>query len=148
MSSVKDISEALIKIAYADKNDRIEMMVKLAKDFQNVPYSEIPQVQQELIKEIFEDLNEEVSNDKIQQPSGEAQKPVKAKATKPIVAKPQPQLKLSNLKKGDMFRFPLSEEDLQMGVGDVIYTFDTKIASSYFYKSEFGNFHYKSKKSA
>ena len=34
MNSVKDISEALIKIAYADKTDRIEMIAKLAKDFQ------------------------------------------------------------------------------------------------------------------
>ena len=91
MSSVKDISEALLKIAYADKSDRIEMIAQLAKDFQSVPYSEIPQVQHELIKEIFEDLNEEISNTKTQEPTGEAQKTIIPKTTKakPVVLKPE-----------------------------------------------------------
>jgi hypothetical protein len=91
MNSVKDISEALIKIAYADKTDRIEMIAKLAKDFQSVPYSEIPQVQHELIAEIFGDLSQEISNAKTQEPTGEVQKPVKTKTTKtkPVVLQPE-----------------------------------------------------------
>jgi hypothetical protein len=138
MSSVKDISEALLKIAYADKSDRIEMIAQLAKDFQSVPYSEIPQVQHDLIKEIFKDLNQEVSNDKTQKPTG-TKKPVKDKATKAVAV--QKQLKLSNLKEGDMFTFVLSQEDLEMGVDDVVYTFDAKRGSTYFYKGDFGIFH-------
>jgi hypothetical protein len=91
MNSVKDISEALIKIAYADKTDRIEMIAKLAKDFQSVPYSEIPQVQHKLIAEIFGDLSQEISNAKTQEPAGEVQKPVKTKTTKtkPVVLQPE-----------------------------------------------------------
>lgn len=49
-------------------------------------------------------------------------------ATKKVV-------KLSNLKKGDRFTFPLSQEDINMGVTEMIYVFDSKAKSTFFYKS-------------
>jgi hypothetical protein len=49
-------------------------------------------------------------------------------ATKKIV-------KLSNLKKGDRFTFPLSQEDIDIGVTEMIYVFDSKAKSTFFYKS-------------
>ena len=48
--------------------------------------------------------------------------------------------KLSNLKKGDRFIFPLSQEDKDMGVSEMIYVFDSKEKSTYFYKSGDSNF--------
>jgi len=44
-------------------------------------------------------------------------------------------VKLSNLKKGDRFTFPLSQEDIDMGVTEMIYVFDSKAKSTFFYKS-------------
>ena len=44
-------------------------------------------------------------------------------------------LKLSNLKKGDRFTFPLSQEDKDMGVSEMIYVFDSKAKSTFYYKS-------------
>lgn len=44
-------------------------------------------------------------------------------------------VKLSNLKKGDRFTFPLSQEDINMGVTEMIYVFDSKAKSTFFYKS-------------
>jgi hypothetical protein len=44
-------------------------------------------------------------------------------------------VKLSNLKKGDRFTFPLSQEDYDMGVSERIYVFDRKSKSTFFYKS-------------
>lgn len=43
-------------------------------------------------------------------------------------------VKLSNLKRGDRFSFPLSQEDLDMGVSNEIYVFQEKAKSTFFYK--------------
>jgi len=144
MSSLQDIADSLIRIAYTDKQDRYSWIPLLATKLKSVPSSEISNEQRELISEILDSLGEEVfyAQKAEAEAIGEAQKQAKskkAKATKAVAV--QKQLKLSNLNEGDMFRFPLSEEDLEMGVEEVVYTFDAKRGSTYFYKSQFGTFH-------
>ena len=144
MISLQDIADSLIRIAYADKEERYSLIPLLANKLKSVPSSEITNEQRLLISEILDSLGEEVfyAQKSESQATGEGKKqakPTKVKATKNVAV--QKQLKLSNLNEGDMFRFPLSEEDLEMGVEDVVYTFDAKRGSTYFYKSQFGTFH-------
>jgi hypothetical protein len=59
MSSLKQISDMLIKIAYSDKNDRPSMIKELEVEFDSLPSSETSIEQQKLIASILNELEKE-----------------------------------------------------------------------------------------
>jgi hypothetical protein len=59
MSSLKKISDILIKIAYSDKKDRPSMIKELEFEFDGLPTMEIPKEQQILIASILNELEKE-----------------------------------------------------------------------------------------
>jgi hypothetical protein len=59
MSSLKQISDMLIKIAYSEKKDRPSMIRELEFEFDGLPMMEIPKEQQILIASILNELEKE-----------------------------------------------------------------------------------------
>jgi hypothetical protein len=59
MSSLKQISDMLIKIAYSEKKDRPSMIKELEYEFDGLPMIEIPKEQQILIASILNELEKE-----------------------------------------------------------------------------------------
>jgi len=97
MSSLQDIADSLIRIAYTDKEERYSWIPLLANKLKSVPSSEITNEQRLLISEILDSLGEEVfyAQKSEAEATGEAKKqakPTKAKATKAVAVKPQPQV--------------------------------------------------------
>jgi hypothetical protein len=155
MSSLKEISNMLIKIAYSDKNERPFMIKDLENSFDALPVIEIPKEQQILIASILNELEKEsligidindLDSNKAVKTRTKKQKEVEI--LKPViedinVVEPntvvingkQRITRLSNLRRGDRFTFPLSQEDKDMGLSDLIYVFDSKSKTTFYYKS-------------
>ena len=155
MSSLKEISNMLIKIAYSDKNERPFMIKDLEKEFDALPVIEIPKEQQILIASILNELEKEsligididgLNKNKATKTRTKKEKEVEVlkptieeiNVVEPetvVVNEKQRITKLSNLRKGNRFTFPLSQEDKDMGVSNMIYVFDSKSKTTFYYKS-------------
>jgi len=97
MSSLQDIADSLIRIAYMDKEDRYSWIPLLANKLKSVPSGEISNEQRELMLEILNSLGEEIfyAQKAEAEAIGEVQKqakPKKAKATKTLEVEPQPKV--------------------------------------------------------
>jgi hypothetical protein len=94
MSKLKEISDELLLIAYADVQDRNSLLSDLSFKIANTPKSELSDNERVLILEIIDGLMVESflsKKEKDQTPQKEA-KPTKAKATKAVSVEPQPQV--------------------------------------------------------
>jgi hypothetical protein len=97
MSSLQDIADSLIRIAYMDKQDRYSWIPLLATKLKSVPSSEISNEQRELMLEILDSLSEEIFYEQKAEAEaiGEVQKqakPKKTKVTKAVAVETQPQV--------------------------------------------------------
>jgi hypothetical protein len=155
MSKVKEISDTLIKIAYSDKKDRPSIIVDVKEMLNNIYTHEMPDFQFKLISEILDELEKEsltmvevsdLTESKVAKTRSkkakisEAVEPIaeKIEVIEPetlVNDKKQRITRLSNLRRGDRFTFPLSQEDKDMGVSNMIYVFDSKSKTTFYYKS-------------
>jgi hypothetical protein len=99
--SIKEVSDELILIAYADKIDRYSLVQDLKSKLDNIPTSEIQETEKVLILGILDDILEEVQE--VTKPKVVAKKPKKEteivveepeiiveKPNIPVISQPQP----------------------------------------------------------
>jgi outer membrane biosynthesis protein TonB len=94
MSKLKEISDELLLIAYADVQDRNSLLSDLSFKLANTPKSELSDNERVLIMEIIDGFMVESflsKKEKDETPQKQA-KSTKAKATKAVPVEPQPQV--------------------------------------------------------